>query len=166
MMETIRLSPIGIVRNECRTILNDHWHDLVSVIELLPVLQEDALNGLETFSHAEILFFFDRVPEEDIETGSRHPRNNPNWPRVGVLSQRGKDRPNRLGATIVRILGHTSRTLTVQGLDALDGTPVIDIKPVMREFLPKGEVQQPSWVQELMKDYWDNEQNASRLEKK
>ena len=61
---------------------------------------------------------------------------------------------NRLGSTIVRILGREGRTLRVAELDAIDGTPVLDIKPVMREFLPRTEVRQPSWVGELMREYW------------
>jgi tRNA (adenine37-N6)-methyltransferase len=46
------------------------------------------------------------------------------------------------------------RSLSVEGLDARDGTPVLDIKPVMQEFLPLGPIHQPDWSQELMKDYW------------
>jgi tRNA-Thr(GGU) m(6)t(6)A37 methyltransferase TsaA len=152
----INLSPIGTVKNNLQVIEDDNRGSRISVIELLDPLTEEALDGLEDFSHAEVIFFFDRVDEHSVETGARHPRNNPNWPRVGILAQRGRNRPNRLGATIVRIIGHSGRTLTVEGLDALDGTPVIDIKPVMREFLPHGEIRQPAWVSELMKNYWDN----------
>ncbi|OGN74391.1 MAG: tRNA (N6-threonylcarbamoyladenosine(37)-N6)-methyltransferase TrmO [Chloroflexi bacterium GWB2_49_20] len=149
----ISLSPIGTVKNNLQVIEGDNWDSRISVIELLDPLTDEALHGLEDFSHAEVIFFFDRVDENSVETGVRQPRNNPNWPRVGILAQRGKNRPNRLGATIVRIIRLSGRTLTVQGLDALDGTPVIDIKPVMREFLPRGEIRQPAWASELMKDY-------------
>ena len=85
---------------------------------------------------------------------ARHPRNNPAWPLVGMLAQRGKNRPNRLGVTVARLVSVSGRILTVRGLDAVDGTPVLDIKPVMREFLPRGEVRQPDWAIELMRDYW------------
>jgi len=153
------LSPIGIVKNKIQSVSEDNWGNRLSIIELLDPIQEDALNGLEEFSHAEVIFIFDQVDQRSIETGARYPRNNPDWPKVGILAQRGRNRPNRLGATIVRIIEHTSRTLTVAGLDALDGTPVIDIKPVMREFLPRGEVRQPAWASELMKNYWDNTGN-------
>jgi tRNA (adenine37-N6)-methyltransferase len=87
-------------------------------------------------------------------TGVRHPRNNPAWPRVGIFAQRGKNRPNRLGLATVRILKREGRTLFVTGLDAIDGTPVLDIKPVLREFLPKEPVLQPEWATELMQNYW------------
>jgi tRNA-Thr(GGU) m(6)t(6)A37 methyltransferase TsaA len=157
-MDLITLSPIAIVRNDQQVIEDDNWGKSISVIELLDPLTEDALVGIEEFSHAEIIFFFDRVSEDNIEIGARHPRDNPNWPRVGILAQRGKNRPNRLGASIVRILAHSGRTLTVEGLDALGGTPVIDIKPVMREFLPCSDIRQPAWVSELMINYWQDEE--------
>jgi tRNA (Thr-GGU) A37 N-methylase len=94
------------------------------------------------------------VPAEKIERGARHPRGRDDWPLTGILAQRGKNRPNRLGVTVCRILSIEGSRLTVEGLDAIDGTPVIDIKPVMREFLPRGEVRQPEWVSELMAAYW------------
>ncbi len=72
----------------------------------------------------------------------------------GIFAQRGKDRPNRLGSTVVEILGREGRSLLVRGLDAIDGTPVLDIKPVMAEFLPRSALRQPAWSHELMREYW------------
>ena len=97
---------------------------------------------------------FDRVPADSIVVGSRHPRKNPAWPCVGIFAQRAKARPNRLGATNVRFIGRDGNRLLVEGLDAVDGTPVLDIKPVMTEFLPAEPIRQPQWSHELMKDYW------------
>ncbi len=82
-------------------------------------------------------------------------RNNPEWPAVGIFAQRGKNRPNRIGSTICRIIRREGRTLVVSELDAIDGTPVLDIKPVMQEFLPRHEVRQPHWSRELMRLYWN-----------
>ena len=73
---------------------------------------------------------------------------------MGIFAQRAKDRPNRLGSTVVEIVKRDDRVLTVAGLDAVDGTPVLDIKPVMAEFLPRGEVRQPAWSHELMRQHW------------
>jgi tRNA (adenine37-N6)-methyltransferase len=146
--------PIGTVKNARSTIDDDHWGNLISTIELDDSLGEDALEHIEDFSHAEVIFFFHRVEEYKVETGARYPRNNRNWPKVGILAQRGKNRPNRLGLTVVKIIRRTKSTLIVEGLDAVDGTPVLDIKPVMKEFLPRGEVRQPEWATELMKNYW------------
>lgn len=150
----IHLTPIAIVKNTRTEIEDDHWGDVVSVLELDESMPDEALFEIESFSHTEIIYYFHLVPDSKIENGSRHPRNNMDWPKVGILSQRGKNRPNRLGATIVKVLRREGRQLHVQGLDAIDGTPVLDIKPVMREFLPREEVHQPEWATELMKNYW------------
>ena len=150
----ITLQPIGTVRNSRCTLEDDHWGEVVSAIELNETLGAEALEGIEFFSHAEVIFYLDRVQEQKIERGARHPRNNPLWPKVGILAQRGKNRPNRLGQTAVKILRRTGTTLVVEGLDAVDGTPVLDIKPVLREFLPREPVSQPPWATELMRNYW------------
>ena len=150
----ITLEPIGYVRSARRDLLDDDWDAVPAAIELSAAFDPVALDGLETFSHAEIVYHFDRVAPDSIERGARHPRGNPRWPRVGIFAQRAKDRPNRLGVTVVAITGREGRVLRVSGLDAVDGTPVLDIKPVMAEFLPRGGVRQPAWSHELMTAYW------------
>ena len=150
----ITLNPIGTVINIRKEIEDDHWGGIVSVLKLNEAFQEDALFQIEEFSHAEIIYYFHLVEENKIETSARHPRNNRDWPKVGIFAQRGKNRPNRLGATIVKVLKREGTQLFVQGLDAIDGTPILDIKPVMKEFLPREEVGQPAWATELMKNYW------------
>lgn len=150
----ISMSPIGVVRNIRKEVEDDNWGDVVSVIELDSAYSEEALLEIESFSHAEIYFYFHLVEETKIEAGARHPRNNKDWPKVGIFAQRGKNRPNRLGATTVKILKREGRQLFVQGLDAIDGTPILDIKPVIKEFFPREEVRQPAWATELMRNYW------------
>ncbi len=148
------LVPIAFVKNNRTTVEDDHWGSVISTITLDQAMPEEALNEIESFSHLEIIYYFHLVPDEKIEAGSRHPRNNTEWPKVGILSQRGKNRPNRLGATIVKFLKRHGRQIQVQGLDAVDGTPILDIKPVLREFLPREEIRQPVWASELMAEYW------------
>ena len=109
---------------------------------------------MECFSHIEVVYVFDRVDPKDIQTGARHPRNNRDWPKVGIFAQRGKARPNRLGVTVCRLLAVDGLELSVQALDAIDGSPVMDIKPYMLEFGPRGPVHQPDWTHELMTGYW------------
>ncbi len=150
----IRLEPIGYVRNHRTELADDDWGNVRSRIVLADWLTPTSLLGLKDFSHAEIIYVFDRVEESQVEPEARHPRDNPDWPKVGIFAQRGKNRPNRLGATIVALESVEDRTLTVRGLDAIDGTPVVDIKPVMREFLPRQAVEQPQWASELMANYW------------
>jgi len=115
----IAIRPIGRVRSTRVATGDDGWDAEQASIELDDAFEPDALAGLETFSHAEIFFVFDRVAEDAVERGARHPRGNPDWPRVGIFAQRGKDRPNRLGATIVEIVSRSGRTLVVHGLDAV-----------------------------------------------
>ena len=73
---------------------------------------------------------------------------------MGIFAQRGKNRPNRIGSTICRIVRVQGTKLFVAELDAINGTPVLDIKPVMAEFLPRQTVRQPAWSHELMREYW------------
>jgi tRNA-Thr(GGU) m(6)t(6)A37 methyltransferase TsaA len=150
----IAIEPIGYVRGARAEAEDDYWGGVESSIVLTDDYDPDALLGIEDFSHAEILFHFDQVEEQKIIRGARHPRNNPDWPRVGIFAQRGKNRPNRIGSTIVRVVRLAGRVLHVAELDATDNTPVLDIKPVMQEFLPRAPVRQPQWSHELMRQYW------------
>lgn len=150
----IELKPIGYVKNSRKVIDDDFWGKVTSEIILNELFTEDSLKGITDYSHAEIIFYFDKADKEEINYGKRHPRGNTNWPEVGIFAQRRKDRPNHLGHTIVKIIGTDENVLKVQGLDAIDNTPVLDIKPVLKEFLPREDVTQPGWASELMKDYW------------
>ena len=155
MPETFVFKPVGYVRGGRSDILDDDWGASRARIELDPdVFQPDALAGLEDFSHLEVIFLFDRVPDEKIEYGARRPRGRPDWPRVGIFAQRGKNRPNRLGLCSCRIVRVDGLTIEVEGLDAIDGTPVLDLKPVMTGFLPRGDIREPAWAREIMEAYW------------
>ena len=147
------IQPVAYVKNNRKEILDDNWGSILSTIELAESMSEAALKGINEFSHLEIIFYFDKVSDQ-IQYEARHPRNNKAYPEVGIFAQRGKNRPNKLGVTIVELIEVKERTLIVKGLDAIDGTPIIDMKPVMKEFLPKGEVKQPSWSNSLMENYW------------
>jgi tRNA-Thr(GGU) m(6)t(6)A37 methyltransferase TsaA len=149
------MTPIGVVRTGRADVEDDGWGDVVSSIELDGnVLEPDATDGLEDFSHIEVFFVFDRVDPRSVCTGARHPRGRTDWPKVGILAQRAKDRPNRLGATTCRLEAVDGLTLRVRGLDAVAGTPVLDIKPYMQGFAPRGAVEDPPWATELMAGYW------------
>jgi len=150
-MASFTVEPIGYVRSSRDAAIDDNWDAVTAVIELdATQLQPDATEGLETFSHIEVVFLFDRVDVEDVCRGSRHPRGNTAWPRVGILAQRAKDRPNRIGLTTCRVLQVNGLRIEVSGLDAIDGTPVLDIKPVMAGFATRGDMRAPAWATELM----------------
>ena len=148
------IRPIAVVKNNCRGLNSEQWGDIVSEITMVDDLPESCLEGIDAFSHIEAVFNFHEADSDKIIYGTSFPANNKDWGRVGIFAQRRKDRPNHIGTTIVKLLSRKGRTLYVIGLDALDGTPVLDFKPVVREFLPIEEVKQPDWMTELMRSYW------------
>ena len=151
------LEAVAHVRSRRMQAEDDNWDAVEASIELAEGYSEEALMGLEAFSHVVVVYLFDQVAPSQVVCSARHPRNNPDWPKVGIFAQRGRKRPNRLGVTTCALLGVAGRSLLVRGLDAIDGTPVLDIKPWMESFGPRGVRREPSWVKELMADYWCND---------
>ncbi|MFE3452007.1 SAM-dependent methyltransferase [Nonomuraea sp. NPDC059194] len=155
MLDEVVSRPIGQVVGGREEVFDDDWGTVTAVIRLdATQFAPDALAGLDGFSHLEVIYFFDRVPVEKIETGARHPRGNTDWPLVGIFAQRGKNRPNRLGLARCRLVKVDGLEVHVQGLDAVDGTPVLDIKPYMTEFGPLDPTTQPAWATEIMRHYY------------
>jgi len=150
----IGLRPIGYVKNRRVEVEDDEWGEIISEIELSANIIEEAFEGITAFSHLEIIFYMDKVKDEKAKAQFRHPRNNKALPKLGTFAQRNKSRPNKLGLTTVKLLERKGKSIFVQHLDAIDGTPILDIKPVMIEFEPKGEIKQPLWTKEIMKNYW------------
>jgi tRNA-Thr(GGU) m(6)t(6)A37 methyltransferase TsaA len=148
------VAAIGTVTSSRSEAIDDEWGDVTATITLLPPLDARSVAGLDEFSHVEVVFLFDRVDPDAVCVHSRHPRGNPDWPDVGILAQRAKDRPNRIGLCTCELVAVSGASIVVRGLDAIDGTPVLDVKPYMTEFAPRGEVRQPAWSHELMHDYW------------
>jgi tRNA (adenine37-N6)-methyltransferase len=156
MLAPIAMNPIGVVRCSVTEAVDDVFGGLQSRIEIDPDrFTADSLAGLEWFSNVEIVFVFHLVDESNVHTGARHPRGNTDWPKAGIFAQRAKNRPNRIGVTVCRLIAVESAAIVVESLDAVDGTPVLDIKPYMREFAPRdGDVEQPEWASDLMRGYW------------
>ena len=150
----IEMQPVGFVEAIRHKGEDDFWGEEEACITLAPEFTPEALEGLTDFSHVEVSFFFHEVDPSTIVTGTRHPRGNKEWPAVGIFAQRGRNRPNRIGSTICRVARVEGRKLYVTELDAINGTPVLDIKPVMVEFLPRQQVRQPAWSHRLMSNYW------------
>lgn len=149
------IEAVGHVRGGRAEAIDDDWGPSRARIELDPArFGPEALFGLTDFSHAEIIFVFDRITDAEIVRGARRPRGREDWPLVGIFAQRGRNRPNRLGVSVCRIVSVDGLVLEVEGLDAIDGTPVVDIKPVLKGFIPRGEVREPAWAAEIMETYW------------
>jgi tRNA (Thr-GGU) A37 N-methylase len=149
------MTPIGFVRGGRAEPIDDDWGASRARIELdAAVFGPEALAGLADFSHVEVIFVFDQVENDAVERGARRPRGRADWPLVGIFAQRGRARPNRIGLCACRVIAVGSLTVEVEGLDAIDGTPVLDLKPVMTGFLPRGEIREPTWAREIMARYW------------
>ncbi|HYN97383.1 MAG TPA: SAM-dependent methyltransferase [Pilimelia sp.] len=153
-MLSFEIFPIGAVRNERTDVQHtDNWGAVPSTITIDKRFGEECLRGLEGFSHVEVLFIFDQLPEHGDYREPRPYRGRADLPPVGVFAGRGPRRPNRIGVTCCAIESVHGRELTVMGLDAVSGTLIIDLKPTMSEFLPV-DVKQPEWVSRLMSQYF------------
>ncbi|MBI2832001.1 MAG: tRNA (N6-threonylcarbamoyladenosine(37)-N6)-methyltransferase TrmO [Chloroflexi bacterium] len=143
----LTLRPIGFVRNEVREkpAIDFKWENLVSELVIDRSLTE-SLDGLEDFSHIIVLFWFHKVSIDGELPPKTHPKGDPNKPLVGRFATRSPHRPNPIGKATVRLLERRGNVLKVAGLDALDGTPVLDVKP----YIPRSDsatgVRVPSWV--------------------
>ncbi|MBU8537101.1 SAM-dependent methyltransferase [Falsiroseomonas tokyonensis] len=151
----MKLVPIGTVQGGRAEPIDDGWDGVESEIRLDPaVLGPDAALGLDQFSHVVVVFGFHRLDAAVVEHNARHPRGRQDWPRMGILAQRGAPRPNRLGVTTCALLGVRGMVLRLRGLDAIAGSPVFDIKPHMTGFDPRGAIREPDWAREIMAGYW------------
>ncbi len=122
----ISLRSIGFVRAEA---VGDEVKDKGRIVQI--IIQDEfaeALNGIEEFSHLFVLFWLDKVSLENVRL-KVHPRGRKDLPLLGVFATRTMYRPNPIGLTLVELVKVERNVLTVRGLDAFDGTPVLDIKP-------------------------------------
>jgi tRNA-Thr(GGU) m(6)t(6)A37 methyltransferase TsaA len=149
----MEMRPIGFVKSPVTEPVDDNWGEVVSRIQLAKPWGR-GLKGLAEFSHLLIVFHMHRAthhPETDLV---RRPRERADMPETGIFAQRAKHRPNPVGITAVRLLGIRGSTLTVRGLDAIDGSPVLDIKPYVPEFDRVLKPRVPGWMRKLLKGYF------------
>jgi tRNA-Thr(GGU) m(6)t(6)A37 methyltransferase TsaA len=152
-MIEVQLKPVGFVSSPVTEQTDENWGGVISRILLRPEYI-GALFGLEDFSHAIIVTFLHQAKYEKERHLQRRPQGLEDMPKVGIFSQRAKDRPNQIGVTTVRILCVGSDSMEVQGLDAIDGTPVLDIKPYFPHYDRIDSPKMPEWVDRLMKRYF------------
>jgi len=150
----ISCNPIGTVRCQVENMSEGNWSKIESEIHIDPELA-DGLQGLSGFSHILVVFFLDRAQGFDpAKQLLRNPRGMEHLAAVGVFAQRTKFRPNPIGVTAVKLLGVEGNVVRVSGLDALNGTPVLDIKPYMPPFDRMQDVTMPDWVDAFLKGYF------------
>lgn len=134
---------------------DDYWGGTQAIIRIDGSrFTPAATAGLEEFSHLEVVFRFHLTDPTDLNLGARRARDNPDWPAVGIFGHRNMRRLNWLGVSRCRLLKVDGLDLHVEDLDAVDGTPVFDIKPWFAEFGPRGEIHQARWSTEMLRDYF------------
>jgi tRNA-Thr(GGU) m(6)t(6)A37 methyltransferase TsaA len=153
VLKMLNLITIGTVKSNAGELVDENWGKVISEIHLEPEFSQ-GLTGLEKFSHALVIFFMDKSSFNPATDLLRHPRGNPDLPLCGIFSQRAKHRPNPIGITAVEILSVKDNILTVKGLDAINGTPVIDIKPYFPVFDRVENAINPDWVTVIMQGYF------------
>lgn len=147
------MRPIGFVVSPVREAVDEKWGEVVAEIRVEERLAA-GLRGLEQFSHALVVFFMHQATFDPAADLVRRPRGRADMPLAGIFAQRAKHRPNPIGVTAVRLLAIDGNVLRVRGLDAIDGTPVLDIKPYFPPYDRIDGAATPSWVDNLMEGYF------------
>jgi len=152
-MDDVTLRVIGTVRNGRDSADDRGWGDVVSTIEMIPAFAA-GLEGLGAFSHVVVLFYMHLDPDREPPTLKRRPRGRADMPELGVFAQRGRMRPNPVGVTACEIVRVVPGVLVVRGLDAVEGTPVLDLKPYVPAFDRRDDARVPEWMGRLMEGYF------------
>jgi tRNA-Thr(GGU) m(6)t(6)A37 methyltransferase TsaA len=141
----MHLTPIGFVKNNIAEPKREDWETITSDIIINEDLKE-ALSRIDEFSHIIVIYWMHKLPPSQRAVIKVHPKGNQNLPLVGVFASRSPARPNPIGITTVKLLERRDNVLKVTGLDAVDGTPVLDIKPYIPEQDPTSEIKTPGWL--------------------
>jgi tRNA (adenine37-N6)-methyltransferase len=152
-MNGITMEPVGFVQNDVQDQVDENWGKVRSKIELEPEFHGGLL-GLAEFSHVIILTWLNEAHYSTEQHLQRHPRGLEELPLVGIFAQRSKDRPNRIGLTAARLFAVGENWLEVEGLDAINGTPVLDIKPYFPAYDRRENAFTPAWVDFILKEYF------------
>ncbi len=144
---------IGVVRNAVKEPIDEGWGGVESEIVLDAGLA-DGLDGIEAFSHVLIVYWMHRAAEAEAVRLRRRPQGRADMPEVGIFAQRARHRPNPIGVTAVPLLRREENRLVVRGLDAIDGTPVMDVKPYVPQFDAVAKPTVPPWIDRLLERYF------------
>jgi tRNA-Thr(GGU) m(6)t(6)A37 methyltransferase TsaA len=147
------VTPIGRVRNEVTTPMRRGWGKISSDL-VLDERYTEALDGIEDYSHLLVIFWIDRAPPP--KSFKEHVQGRADLPVIGLFARRAPSRPNPIGVTAVRLLSREKNLLRVQGLDAINGTPLLDIKPYMPAFDKVENARTPEWSKRVyeVEDYF------------
>ncbi|MBI4536900.1 MAG: tRNA (N6-threonylcarbamoyladenosine(37)-N6)-methyltransferase TrmO [candidate division NC10 bacterium] len=144
---------IGVVYNDVKEPTDQGWGRVVSEVVLDDSLC-DGLDGIEAFSHIMVLFWMHRAAEAEPVRMRRRPQGREDMPELGIFAQRARHRPNPIGITTVKLLRRERNRLYVEGLDAINGTPVLDVKPYVPAYDAAESPRVPEWISRLMATYF------------
>jgi tRNA-Thr(GGU) m(6)t(6)A37 methyltransferase TsaA len=163
-LEFIQLKPIGIVKNQSREaswgkeLQSLTWQEraarmkeqsqAVSELIISPEL-EDMLDGIDEFSHLLVLYWSHLIPGKRRQVMKVHPLGSKDFPLVGTFATHSPARPNSILVTVVRLLKRKGNVLEVTGLDALDGSPILDIKPYLPDQQDSKDIRMPDWMKKM-----------------
>jgi tRNA (adenine37-N6)-methyltransferase len=155
MTEQIIMTPIAHIVSDITEVSDDYWGGTEAIIRIDDKrFTPESLAGLEDFSHLEVVFYFHLTNKDDLHFGARPARNNPAWPATGYFAHRNMRKINWIGVSRCRLIKIDGMDLHVAELDAVDGTPVLDVKPWFPEFGPRGDVHTATWATEMLADYF------------
>jgi len=149
----VNIEPIGVVKSPVKEAIDENWRQVIAEIQLHDLLAP-GLTGIDQFSHLVVIFFMHQYSFTPAADLVRRPQERDDMPAVGIFAQRAKHRPNPIGITAVELIELCGPVLVVKGLDAIDGTPVLDIKPYVPAFDSRPTAVVPRWIERLMEKYF------------
>jgi tRNA (adenine37-N6)-methyltransferase len=167
-MTDIVLKPVGFIRSEIKEPVlrsdkdgitlkeklkhvraeRDKIRTMISEIVIDPAL-DGILEGIEEYSHILILFWAHKVPNESRKLTQVHPMGLKEIPKRGIFATCSPARPNPVLLTAVKLIERSGNILKVQGLEAIDGTPVVDVKPYVKGYHNAENPTSPEWMEKI-----------------
>ena len=142
----ITIKPLGQAKNRISKPMLPGWEDVTTKI-VIDKKFAAGLDGIEDYSHVTIVYWMDKEKECHLK---HHPQGREDVPFVGIFACRCPQRPNRIAISTVKLAGRKGNIITVKGLDIINGTPVLDIKPYASQYDKVDKVRVPDWVNKLV----------------
>ncbi len=142
----VHLTPIGKAKNTSKKPALAGWKNLITEI-VLDKRYAKGLDGIEDYSHVIIVYWMGQEKECHLK---HHPQGRKDVPYGGIFACRCPQRPNRIAISTVKLLSRKRNTVKVRGLDILNGTPILDIKPYTPHYDRVNNAKVPAWVNRLI----------------